>query len=90
METCSPRPGERRRYLAEDMYDVTTELLQDGNATRYRVFSDGIALSYGDALDLLRNDRDFRSYLTDQLKQSTYSAFRWETPHIQIKTRSRL
>jgi len=82
-------PGDLWRYSAEDMYDVTTELLQDGNTTRYRVFSDGIALSYGDALDLLRNDPDFRSYLTDQLKQSTYPAFRWETPHIQIKTRSR-
>lgn len=81
--------GARQRYLAEDMYDITTELLQEGNATRYRVQSNGISLSYGDALDLLRKDREFRSYLTEQLTRSTYTAFRWETPSIQIKTRSR-
>lgn len=71
------------------MYDVTTELLLNGKATRYRVLSSSSSLSYGEALHLLRDDVDFRSFLTGQLKQSAYTAFRWETPHIQTKTRSR-
>lgn len=85
----SSRPGQRRRYLAEDMYKVTAELLHNGNATRYRVLSNGVAMSYGDALDLLRNDHEFRSCLAKQLSQSNYSAFRWETPCIQTRTLSR-
>ena len=71
------------------MYDATTELLHGGEVTRYRVLSDGSCLSYGEVLDLLRNDEDFRSYLTELLNQSPYTAFRWETPHIQLTTLSR-
>jgi hypothetical protein len=70
------------------MYDVTTELLLNGKATRYRVLSNGGPVSFGKALDLLRNDGEFRSYLTELLNQSTYTAFRWETPHLQTTTRS--
>lgn len=71
------------------MYDVITETLPSGAATRYRVLSNGSRLSYGEALDLLKIDGDFRSFLTEQLKQSEYAAFRWETPSIQTNTRSR-
>ncbi len=71
------------------MYDVTTEILRNGSATRYQLLCDGDSLSYGDAMHLLRNDPVFRSYLTEQLRRSTYSAFRWETPSIQETSRSR-
>ncbi len=71
------------------MYEATTELLLNGKATRYRVLSKGDPLTHGEALDLLRDDGDFRSFLTAQLNQSPYTAFRWETPQIQTKTRSR-
>lgn len=71
------------------MFDATTELLLNGQATRYRVLAKGGALSYGEALDLLCNNGDFRAFMTAQLNQSRYTAFRWETPHIHTKTRSR-
>lgn len=71
------------------MYDATTEMLLDGKATRYRVHSNKRPLTYADALELLRNDSDFRTFMTAQLKQSEYTAFRWETPHIQTATSSR-
>jgi hypothetical protein len=71
------------------MFDATTELLLNGRAARYRVHSNGSPVSHGEALDLLRNDGGFRSYLTELLNQSAYTAFRWETPHIQTTTRSR-
>jgi hypothetical protein len=71
------------------MYDVITETLLNGAATRYRVLCNGSCLSYCKALDLLRIDAGFRSFLTEQLKQSEYSAFRWETPSVQTITLSR-
>jgi hypothetical protein len=86
----TPVPDVRCGILEKTcMYDVTTEDLQNEKATRYRVLSNGGPISYGEALDLLRNDGDFRSYLTEQLNKSAYTAFRWETPQIQTKTRSR-
>ncbi|MFN7333868.1 MAG: DUF6940 family protein, partial [bacterium] len=71
------------------MYDATTESLLDGKATRYRVLSNRRPLTYADALELLRNDSNFRTFMTGQLKQSVHTAFRWETPHIQTATSSR-
>jgi hypothetical protein len=71
------------------MFDVMKETLLTGAATRYRVLTDGSRLSYGEAIDLLRIDVDFRLFLTEQLKQSEYSAFRWEAPSIETNTRSR-
>ena len=81
--------GQHGRYLAESMYENIAELLNDGKVTRYRVLSNGVTLSYGDALTLLRDNREFRAYLSAQLNQSPYSAFRWETPHICAGNRSR-
>ena len=75
--------GEQRRYLAEDMSDVTTKTLLTVAATRYRVIFNASRLSNGEAIDLLRIDGDFRSFLTERLKQSEYSASRWETLSIQ-------
>ena len=71
------------------MVDATTELLLNGKVTRYRVLSNGRSVSYGEALDLLRDDGNFRAYLTELLKRSAYRAFRWETPHLQTKLLSR-
>lgn len=84
-----PPLGQHGRYLVEDMYDATTEMLLDGKATRYRVLSNKRPLTYADALELLRNDSDFRMFMTAQLQRSEYTAFRWETPHIQTATSSR-
>ena len=56
--------GDRRRYFAEDMYDVTTQTLLTVAATRNRVSSSASRLSYGEAIDLLRLDGDFRSFST--------------------------
>ena len=71
------------------MYFATTEPLLKGQATRYRVRSKDGPVSYGEALNLLLDDGDFRSFLTGQLNRSPYTAFRWETPALQLKTRSR-
>ena len=58
--------GDRSLYFAEDMYDVTTETRLTVVAARYRVSSNASCLSYGEAIDLLRIDGDFRSFLTEQ------------------------
>ncbi len=68
------------------MYDAITEPLLDGKATRYRVLFSGSPLAHAQALELLRNDAGFRTFMTGQLKQSAYTAFRWETPRIQTTT----
>ncbi len=84
-----PRAGYLERFLVEDMYDAITEPLLNGKATRYKVLFNRRPLPYVDALELLRTDSDFRTFMTGQLKQSVYSAFRWETPHFQTATSSR-
>ncbi len=71
------------------MYDATIELLLDGKMARYQVFSGGRQLAFIEALELLQKDSDFRTFMTDQLKQSVFSAFRWETPPLQTTNRSR-
>lgn len=71
------------------MFDAISELLANGKVTRYRVLYRGEPISSGKALDLLRNDSAFRSFLTGQMNQSPYSAFRWETRNINRATLSR-
>lgn len=39
-------------------------------------------LRYVDAVGLLRNDSEFRTYFSKILRDSSYSAYRWETPPV--------
>lgn len=52
---------------------------------RYEV-SAADPLTVGEVLDLLASNAGFRLFLTEVLKESSFSAFRWETPAVTTAT----
>jgi hypothetical protein len=70
----------------ENMYEVSTEAIQNGSVLRYRIRSNSGAMSYRNVLQALQDDAGFRNCLTDALIQCPYSAFRWETPPLRTST----
>ena len=71
------------------MFDVATDILEDGRLARYTVMRDGFPLTYGDVLGLWRTDPEFRTYFASLLADSSFTAYRWETPAIANSTHSR-
>jgi hypothetical protein len=66
------------------MWEHEVESLRPGWVQRVTVFSNGMELSFGEALRLLEQDASFRQYLTRLLAGSTNAAFRWETPPVSV------
>lgn len=64
----------------------TTEM--DGRCRRYMVQRDHALLSYAEILELWQHDEVFCSLWID-LRQSTFYAFRWETPPLTATTTDR-
>src|SRR5579859_1116443 len=58
------------------------ESMRPGRVQRTTVSSNGAPLPFGEALKLLHQDTSFREYLTRLLADTTYAAFRWETPPV--------
>jgi len=46
----------------------------------HRIEQNNMVISYEEILSLWRSDQDFCLWFTEQLKQSPFEAFRWETP----------
>ncbi len=68
----------------------TTRLNQiDGHTTAVAVSDASGALSYGEAIDLWRENAGFRTWFAMTLKQSTFEAFFWETPPVTSQTLGR-
>jgi hypothetical protein len=66
------------------MWEHEVASLRPGWVQRITVLSNGVELSYGEALRLLEQDASFRQYLTRLLAGSTNAAFRWETPPVSV------
>lgn len=56
------------------------EPLPSGRGTRYLISESSNALNFLRAIELLSTDAGFRGFMTHLLAQTTYRAFRWETP----------
>ncbi len=68
------------------MFDAIIEIVEPGHITKYSLVSDGLPLSYTRVLDLWAQDTPFRSYFSDLISQSDFSAYRWETPALTHST----
>jgi hypothetical protein len=66
----------------KNMFESTTEKLDSDHAVKYCLIEDGVPLTYAKVLNLWQFDRSFRSYFTSLLANSSFSAYRWETPPI--------
>ena len=71
------------------MWEHEVESLRPGWVQRVTVLSNGVELSFGEALRLLEQDASFRQYLTQLLAGSTTAAFRWETPPVSVSNLDR-
>ncbi|PWQ96791.1 DUF6940 family protein [Leucothrix arctica] len=57
-----------------------------GRVAKYRVIRNGSPLTYANVLDLWSTDFTFREYFTSLLAASPFTAYRWETPALNIGT----
>ncbi len=64
------------------MFQCTTENLESGRAVRYQLTESGRPVTYARVLELWQFDHSFRSYFSSLLAESSFSAYRWETPAI--------
>lgn len=71
------------------MFDATVDYIEPNRITRYTITRDGAPLTYSDVLTLWRTNAEFRSYFTQLLFGSPFSAYRWETPSITRTTVNR-
>jgi len=55
----------------------------------FRLYRDGRLVSYDTVLKLWQTDSEFVLWFSQQLVQSPFEAFRWETPALTRETRSR-
>ena len=62
------------------MFDATIETVATDRIMRYGVRRDEVALTFSEVIQLWKSDRNFRSYYTQLLAESPFSAYRWETP----------
>ncbi|MCA9178865.1 MAG: hypothetical protein KDB14_30590 [Planctomycetales bacterium] len=67
------------------MFETTLEMV--GRARRCRIAQNGQPLCYGEVLELWRDNGDFRRHFVEQLAETPWDGFRWETPGM---TKSRL
>lgn len=71
------------------MWNVRTGKCELDDGRRYVVQRETSPVTFAEAITLLRDDKTFRTFLTETLAAAPYSAFRWETPGITTKTASK-
>ncbi len=71
------------------MWQAHSEPLSRGQALRFTIERSGQALTHGEALQRWSSDAAFRSFCTQTLAETPYTAFRWETPSVSAATRER-
>ena len=64
------------------VWQTNCEVLNEGQALRFTLLSDGDCVSISSVLDLWQDNASFRSYFTSLLVNNSFSAYRWETPPI--------
>ena len=71
------------------MWNTRIEKLADGRVIRVVIDLGETTVSYADVLRHWQDDADFRSMFNGVLADSTFTAFRWETPPITTVTANR-
>ncbi|MBX3058979.1 MAG: hypothetical protein KF770_21135 [Anaerolineae bacterium] len=66
------------------MWQTSRESEWNGRVHKIIVSDSQSRLKFSDVLRLLRESADFRSYLTTQLSNTPFTAFRWETPPVTL------
>lgn len=65
------------------------EVIQRNRITRYVPLRGGSTITFADALNYLRDDEAFRTFLCNLLVASPWTAYRWETPPVSSASISR-
>lgn len=63
---------------------VKTEVLKDGKVIRHRFFENNERMSFDQAIGLLDESEEFRTYLTGVLANVPYKSFCWECKPVKI------
>lgn len=71
------------------MYNADKITEADGQCLRYTILQNTIPLRFMDALALMRESAEFRSFLIDILRDCPFAAYRWETPVVTRATATR-
>ena len=64
------------------MFDFKKVSLDGDRVHQYTITSDANPLRYSEVLQLLQNDESFRSFFISLLRDSPFTAYRWETPPV--------
>lgn len=73
-----------RKWLAKP------SIIEADKVIKYCITShDGAALSFGDALTLWQENDDFCQFFNKLLAESSFTAYRWETPSVTKRTLTR-
>lgn len=67
------------------MWEADNETISE-RVHRYRPTRDGERLSYRQVLQLWTSDATFQSFFSELLMQSSFPAYRWETPAVTTET----
>lgn len=62
------------------MWRSQTQTLDNGRIQRVTLLDDDLPLAYSSVLDLWIDDESFRSFFVDLIRNSEFTALRWETP----------
>jgi hypothetical protein len=71
------------------MFSYKLDILNKGLIHKYCVINNTEPMSYANALDLWQHNESFRSFFNSLLANAPFSAYRWETPPVSIKTVNR-
>jgi len=71
------------------MFSYKLDILNRGRIHKYCVIKNAKSMSYADALDLWQYNESFRSFFISLLADAPFSAYRWETPPVILKTMKR-
>lgn len=68
------------------MWQSQMDISSDGNTHRYVLSSSGVAISFGESLNLWQTSCDFRDFFNQLLQQSPFNGFRFETRAVTRST----
>ena len=60
--------------------------LSNGRVIKFAIENDSSPVSFAEVIRQWQNDSDFRTFFIDLLLNSSFPAFRWETPPVTIAT----
>ena len=63
-------------------WTVRIEVVEEDRVTKYCPLENEQSLSYNDVITYWQKNQQFRQFFTELLKESSYPAYRWETPAV--------